>query len=66
MKICPLLLGRGYNHDCKGGSCAWWCEFAKDCSIPVVAGILADSSICQNIFDAKRPLEDRDFFEVGR
>lgn len=49
-KVCPIMCA-GANQSvcyCIGRDCAWWCEFAEDCSVPLIAGILADSSICQN------------------
>nr|DAJ22342.1 MAG TPA: hypothetical protein [Myoviridae sp. ct6nn14] len=54
IKVCPMKFGgerQGvYAQDpcCNMEKCAWWCAFTKDCSIPVIAGILADSTICQN------------------
>lgn len=42
-KTCPIRV------ECSK-KCAWWCEFANDCAIPTIAGILADSSICRNNF----------------
>lgn len=45
-KFCPVISTDGY-YKCKGAECAWWCDFAQDCAIPLVAGILADSSINQ-------------------
>ena len=47
-KFCPIMTNGGYMHDCIGKECAWWCEFARDCAVPLAAGILADSSVCQN------------------
>lgn len=47
-KVCPMLIGKKANPLCIGEYCAWWCKFAEDCSVPLIAGILADSSICQN------------------
>lgn len=52
--ICPINWGR-----CEGKVCAWWCEFAECCAVPLVAGILAaDSSICQNVWNP--PMEQKD------
>lgn len=52
LKPCPFMIintnmGSSY---CIGSDCAWWCNFAEDCSIPVIADILADSSICRNVW----------------
>lgn len=44
-KVCPV---RG--RECIGERCAWWCEFADDCSVPLLAGMFADSEICRNEF----------------
>lgn len=45
-KICPLLKDR----DCIENSCAFWCDFAQDCSVPLLAGMFADSSVCKTVF----------------
>ena len=42
-KFCPML-----KADCLEEKCAWWLDFAKDCSLPVATGILADSTISQS------------------
>ena len=47
LKLCPMKKD-GY---CTGEKCAWWLEFAKECAVPVAAGILADSTICQNVWE---------------
>ena len=47
-KLCPMKRLNGY---CVGELCAWWLEFAKECAVPVAAGILADSTICQNVWE---------------
>ena len=36
---------------CIRKDCAWWCDFADSCAIPLFAGMFADSDICRNIFD---------------
>lgn len=46
LKKCPLK-----NSNCDKEKCMWWCNFAHDCSIPLLAGMFADSSICNNIFE---------------
>lgn len=45
-KLCPIM-----RTECKEYECAWWCEFAKDCSVPLIAGMFADSDICNNVFE---------------
>lgn len=52
-KICPLLKDR----DCIENSCAFWCDFAQDCSVPLLAGMFADSSVCNTVFDKQIKLE---------
>lgn len=48
LKPCPMLFASNTpSAYCIGKDCAWWCEFADCCAVPLVAGILADSSICQ-------------------
>ena len=42
-KICPLKLIGGnnsYAQDpfCEKEKCAWWLNFANDCTIPMIAG----------------------------
>lgn len=52
-KYCPILVAGGDRSllgVCMGKNCTWFLPFADDCAFPVVAGILADSTICQNIF----------------
>lgn len=39
-KRCPI-----FGCECIDEECAWWCRFAKDCAVPLLAGMLADSSI---------------------
>lgn len=55
-KLCPLMaMEREYSSrlPCIGAKCAWWCEFAGCCAVPLTAGILADSSICMNQWDTR-------------
>lgn len=40
------------GNQCIGKDCAWWLPYANGCALPVVAEILADSTICQNVFEA--------------
>lgn len=44
-KICPLT-----HALCKEAHCAWWCGFAQDCAVPLLAGMFADSDVCQTRF----------------
>ena len=53
-KFCPLMVSGGNMHVngyCIGADCSWWCKWANDCSIPLLAGMFADSTICQSIFE---------------
>ena len=53
-KFCPIMVAGGNPSTpsfCIEEECAWWCKFAKDCAIPLLAGMFADSTICQNVFD---------------
>ena len=56
-KICPLSAdGIVY---CIREECAWWAEWANACSVPTIAGILADSEICRNVFPTlEQPKEE--------
>lgn len=45
-KICPVISTDDY-YLCKGEKCAWWCSFANDCAVPLLAGMFADSDICR-------------------
>lgn len=53
IKPCPIMVASPTMQGtlCIEQHCAWWCEFAQECSIPLIAGILADSSICQNVWE---------------
>ena len=54
-KYCPIMVAGGNTHvsQCIGKDCAWWMPYGTDCSLLVVAGILADSTICQNVFETE-------------
>ena len=54
-KYCPIMVAGAntYVSQCIGKDCAWWLPYANDCALPVVAGILADSTICQNVFETE-------------
>lgn len=53
-KYCPIMVAGAneYVSECTGKDCVWWLPYANDCAMPVVAEILADSTICQNVFEA--------------
>lgn len=44
-KFCPLS-----TRPCKEDSCAWWCGFAQDCAVPLLAGMYADGDDCRSVF----------------
>lgn len=44
-KICPMS-----GNLCMQDQCAWWSDFANYCSVPLLAGMFADSSICRTVF----------------
>lgn len=44
-KLCPIRCTVCVQH-----KCAWWCAFGDDCAVPLLTGILADSTICQTIW----------------
>lgn len=48
-KTCPIT-----GNLCQGKSCAWWCRFAEDCAVPLIAGILADSEINRICWEAMK------------
>lgn len=50
-KVCPFKTHNVVNIFCDEASCAWWCSFAKDCAVPLLAGMFADSNACNNIFE---------------
>lgn len=58
-KVCPICVAGANNAVCWCiyENCAWWAEWANDCSIPLIASILADSSICLNDF-SRPPKEE--------
>lgn len=45
-KLCPMT-----GATCTETACAWWCGWAKDCAVPLLAGMFADSEICRNVFE---------------
>lgn len=54
-KVCPLRLG-GNDYaarpECIGARCSWWCDFANECSVSLLAGMFAGTSICRNYFES--------------
>ena len=48
-KMCPLI-----GKICTEKKCAWWCGFAQECSVPLTAGILADSEINRIRWDSMK------------
>ena len=52
-KTCPIK-----NNACIKDKCMWWCNFANDCSIPLLAGMFADSSVCNNVFETIEELKE--------
>ena len=56
-KICPIFFANKTFPVCRGDVCAWWSNYAKECSLPLIADILADSSICQNVWNNPELLE---------
>lgn len=49
-KICPMKYGK-FPMNCDEERCAWWMDFAKECAVSCMCGILADSSICQTYWN---------------
>lgn len=50
-KLCPFKFsGKQGQEKCQGEMCAFWCEFANGCAVLLLAGMFADSGICQNVF----------------
>ena len=61
LKPCPIMVGAENMKSayCIGKDCSWWCEFAQDCAVPLIAGILADSSICMTGWNCRVGEEDK-------
>ena len=51
IKYCPVLWAGPGESRCMGDGCAWYSAFAESCSIPLLAGMFADSDMCRNVFD---------------
>ena len=53
IKACPIMVA-GANMAraiCIEEHCAWWSKYAGCCSVPLIADILADSTICQSVWN---------------
>lgn len=51
VKICPFRLANMPPADkCIGVRCAYWCDFADECAVPLLAGLFADSDTCNTKF----------------
>ena len=48
-KVCPIMPTKTTGN-CLGKDCAWFCGFAEECAIPLLACMFADSEICRNVF----------------
>lgn len=46
---CPINKGE----DCVYSNCMWWCDFANDCAVPLLAVLISDSDICRSVFSEK-------------
>lgn len=52
-RYCPISVFGGNRFaplECIEMDCRWWRAYAQDCSVPLIADILTDSSINQIIF----------------
>ena len=52
-QYCPISVFGGNRFaplECIEMDCRWWRAYAQDCSVPLIADILTDSSINQSIF----------------
>lgn len=51
-KICPFSYASDFPDEiCHESQCAWWCSFAGDCAVPLLAGMFADSDACNTHFN---------------
>lgn len=52
-KYCPIREANNerFYAECMKGACMWWREYAKDCAIPLLADMFADSKICNTVFE---------------
>lgn len=50
-KICPFMLTEPpFTRLCVAEKCAWWCGFAQDCAVLLLAGMFVDSDVCRTKF----------------
>lgn len=49
-KVCPFIPAGGNLSVCLEERCALFCHYSGECAIVTAADILADSTICQNVF----------------
>ena len=50
-RVCPFRMNSNYMFkECIGKSCRWWREYAKDCAIPLLADMFAESETCRTEF----------------
>ena len=64
-RYCPIMVAGGNRHlngECIGKDCAWFLPFANDCAIPTIAGMFADSTICQNVFDSNEVTDNEQIY----
>ncbi|MBS6229400.1 MAG: hypothetical protein KH509_06500 [Clostridium sp.] len=50
-KLCPFLFSSAIGGCCIKDACSFWCDFADECTSPLLAGMFADSTIRQNVFE---------------
>lgn len=53
-KICPIA-----GRVCEEEKCAWWCSFAQDCAVPLLAGMYADGEDCRTEFGGEKRHDKR-------
>lgn len=63
-KACPLRFNEDYTSrfKCIGDGCSWWCNFANDCSVSLLAKMFAGASICRNYFESYDSYDDIGIF----
>ena len=51
-KVCPFRVNGRVLTDvrCTGSSCAWWCGFAQECAVPLLAGMFSDGGLSKTLF----------------
>ena len=49
---CPFRVNGRVLTDvrCTGSSCAWWCGFAQECAVPLLAGMFSDGGLSKTLF----------------